>query len=46
MEINDSILIEKDHLGDRSPEKGTLTTCAEAIFRVKWTLDSEDDLRT
>ena len=35
-------LIEKDHLGDWSPEKGLLfltdvsTTCAEAIFRVKW----------
>ena len=34
-------LIEKDHLGDWSPEKELfatviLTTCAEAILRVKW----------
>ena len=39
--VNYDTLIEKDHLGDRSPEKDCCVTdvstiCAEAIFRVKW----------
>ena len=41
IEYNTTSLIEKDHLGDRSHETDcffatdVLTTCAEAIFRVK-----------
>ena len=29
-------LIEKDHLGDWSPETDVSTTCTEAIFAMKW----------
>ena len=32
-------LIEKDHLGDWSPEKEVLTTCAKAILTLKMASD-------